>query len=186
MSLFEYAKRKQWSPYLAGAGLGLTTTVSMAVFGKRLSGAGPYQHLSGYVGRWLSPENLYWKHVVPTGVTWEVHLLIGTLLGALASALASRQFALRTMPDTQWTDVFGPSVWKRWALVFVGTLVIELAAGVAGGCTASLAVSGGAAFAPGAFLFMAGMFGGGIPVARFLYRRTARQDRETRAGGKRE
>ena len=45
-----------------------------------------------------------------------------------------------------------------------------IAAGVAGGCTASLAVSGGAAAAPGAFLFMIGMFGGGIPMARFLYR----------------
>jgi uncharacterized protein len=47
---------------------------------------------------------------------------------------------------------------------------LEFAAGIAGGCTASLAVSGGAVVAPSAFLFMAGMFGGGVPVARFLYR----------------
>jgi hypothetical protein len=170
MKLGTFLARKEWSPYVAGAGLGLTTTVSMAVFHKRLSGAGAYQHLSGYAGRLIAPDSLYWKHVVPTGMTWEVYLLVGTFLGALASALLSKQFAIRTMPETQWSDVFGPSVVRRWLLVFVGTMVLELAAGVAGGCTASLAVSGGAAAAPGAFLFMIGMFGGGIPMARFLYR----------------
>lgn len=171
MSPLAWIKKREWSPYVAGAGLGMTATISMAGFGRRLSGAGAYQHLSGYLGRVLAPDGVYWRHVVPTGVTWEVLLLVGTFLGALASALSSGQFAIRTMPDTKWAEAFGPSVWKRWALVFVGTLLLELAAGVAGGCTASLAISGGAALAPGAFLFMAGMFGGGIPVARLLYRR---------------
>jgi len=168
---WQFLSRKEWSPYVAGAGLGLITTVAMAVCNKRLSGAGAYQHLSGYVGRFIDPDSVYWNYVVPTGVTWEVYLLIGTLGGALASSLASREFKIRTMPDSQWIDVFGSSTARRWLLVFVGTMIIEYAAGIAGGCTASLAVSGGAAVAPGAFLFMAGMFGGGIPVARLLYRR---------------
>lgn len=163
--------RKEWSPYVAGAGLGIVTTIAMALCNKRLSGAGAYQSLSGYVGRLIAPDSVYWKHVVPPGVTWEVYLLIGTFCGALASSLASRQFRIRTMPDSQWADVFGQSVARRWLLVFGGTMAVEYAASVAGGCTASLAVSGGAAVAPGAFLFMAGMFAGGIPVARGLYRR---------------
>lgn len=54
--------------------------------------------------------------------------------------------------------------------MFVGTATLEIVAGVAGGCTAGLAVSGGAVLAPGAFVFMAGMFAGGIPVARWHYR----------------
>jgi hypothetical protein len=166
-----FLSRKEWSPYVAGTGLGLTTTLSMALGHKRLSGAGAYQHLSGYVGRLLAPEDVYWKHIVPTGVTWEVYLLVGAFLGALASALTSKQFAIRTIPETQWSEVFGPSVARRWLVVFVGTVILEFAASIAGGCTASLAVSGGAVLAPGAFLFMAGMFGGGIPVARLLYRR---------------
>jgi hypothetical protein len=174
----EFFSRKEWSPYLAGAGLGVVTTFSMAVCSKRLSGAGAYQHLSGYVGRLVAPESVYWKYVVPTGVTWEVYMALGTLCGAFVSALVSKQFKLRTMPDSQWTDVFGPSVARRWMIVFVGTMIIEYAASIAGGCTASLAVSGGAAVAPGAFLFMAGMFAGGIPVARGLYRR--RRDRSAR------
>lgn len=160
-----------WRPYAAGALLGATTAVSMALFGHRMSGSGAYVSLSGYVGRALAPRSVYWQHVVPTGVTWEVYLALGMFVGSLASAVASKQFALRVMPDTQWTDVFGRSVWTRWLLVFVGTAALEVAAGLAGGCTAGLAVSGGAVFAPGAFVFMAAMFASGIPVARWLYRR---------------
>lgn len=162
---------KEWSPYVAGAGLGVVTTIAMAACNKRLSGAGAYQHLSGYAGRLLAPDSFYWRYVMPTGITWEVYLFVGTFFGALASALAGGQFRIRAMPDSQWSSVFGPSVVWRWLLVFAGTMVLEYAAALGGGCTASLAVSGGAALAPGAFIFMAAMFGGGIPVARALYRR---------------
>ena len=163
-------RQKEWSPYLAGAGLGLTAAISLSLFGKRLSGAGAWQHLSGYVGRLFAGDGLYWSRVMPTGLTWEVLLLSGTFLGALVAALLSGSFRLRAMPDSQWTLAFGPSVIKRWAIVFAGTALLEFAAGVAGGCTASLAISGGATAAPGAFLFMAGMFGGGIPAAWLIYR----------------
>ncbi len=78
------------------------------------------------------------------------------------------------MPDSQWREVFGESVAVRWAVVFFGTALIQYAAGLAGGCTAGLAVSGGAVLAPGAFLFIVGMFAGGIPVAWLLYRRIGR------------
>ncbi len=163
-------RRKEWSPYLAGAGLGLTAAISLSFFGTRLSGAGAYPHLSRDAGRLLAPAGIYWSRVLPTGLTWEVLLLIGTFLGALASALSSGSFRLRAMPDSQWVTAFGPSVIKRWAIVFAGTLLIEFAAGVAGGCTASLAISGGALAAPGAFLFMIGMFAGGILAAWLVYR----------------
>jgi hypothetical protein len=164
-------RRASWSPYAAGAGLGLVATVSLAVFDKRLSGAGVYQHLSGYAGRVLDPGSVYFRYVVPTGLTFEVWLAIGTFCGAFVSALLGGQFRVRSMPDSQWAQVFGPSVVKRWLIVFAGTMLLEIAAGIAGGCTASLAVSGGAVLAPGAFLFMAAMFAGGIPAARLLYRK---------------
>ena len=90
------------------------------------------------------------------------------------TASYAKDLAIRTMPDRQWSDVFGPSVARRWLLAFVGSVLTEVAGGIAGGCTASLAVSGGAVFAPGAFAFMAGMFGGGIPTAWWIYRRRPR------------
>ena len=163
--------RGPWSPYVAGLGLGLVVTLSMAIFGHRLSGAGAYQNLSGFVGRRLAPDSMYWRHIVPTGVTWDVLVLIGSIAGAFAAARIGGQFAVRTMPDRQWAAAFGPSVARRWLLAFVGSLLTAVGGGLAGGCTASLAVSGGAVLAPAAFAFMAGMFASGIPTALFIYRK---------------
>jgi hypothetical protein len=58
-------------------------------------------------------------------------------------------------------------------LAFAGSLLTEIGGGIAGGCTASLAVSGGAVLAPAAFVFMAGMFASGIPTAFLIYRKDA-------------
>lgn len=162
---------RPWSPYVAGIGLGIVVTFSMAVLGHRLSGAGAYQHLSGFVGRPMAPDSMYWRTVVPAGLTWDVLVLIGSLVGAFLAAVLAGEFSFRTMPDVQWASAFGPSVARRWLLAFVGSLLAEVGGGLAGGCTASLAVSGGAVLAPAAFLFMAGMFAGGIPTARFVYRK---------------
>jgi hypothetical protein len=145
----------------------------MAVFGHRLSGAGAYQNLSGFAGRRIAPDAIFWRHIVPTGVTWDVLVLVGSIAGAFVAAVLSKQFAVRTMPDTQWVSAFGPSVARRWLIAFVGSFLTEVGGGLAGGCTASLAVSGGAVLAPAAFVFMAGMFGAGIPTALLIYRKTA-------------
>jgi hypothetical protein len=171
-------REKEWSPYLAGVGLGVVVTISMALFGHRLSGAGAYQHLSGYVGRGMAPDAMYWRHVVPTGITWDVWVGIGGVLGALAASLLSGEFRVRTMPDRQWDEAFGSSVARRWLVAFVGSMLTEIGGGIAGGCTASLAVSGGAVLVHAAFLFMAGMFAGGIPTAWLAYR-NGRKGRRT-------
>ncbi len=163
--------RRPWSPYVAGVALGVVVTVSMGVFGHRLSGAGAYQHLSGYVGRPLAPGSMYWRYIVPTGVTWDVLVLVGGLFGAFSSAVLSGDLRIRTLPDRQWADVFGSSVARRWLVAFAGSFLTEVGGGIAGGCTASLAVSGGAVLCPAAFVFMAGMFASGIPTALFVYRK---------------
>ena len=159
-----------WSPTRAGIGLGVVITVSLAA-GHRLSGAAAYQQLASTLGGALAPSSIYWHHVVgPLQMSWELWAWLGAVLGAFASALASRTFALRTMPDRGWVDIHGPSVPRRWVIAFVGSGLTAFAAGIAGGCTASLAMSGGAVLVPAAFAFMAGMFTGGIPTAWLIGR----------------
>ncbi|MBI3177250.1 MAG: YeeE/YedE family protein, partial [Chloroflexi bacterium] len=75
------------------------------------------------------------------------------------------------MPEQQWTEVFGPSRVKRALFVFFGAALLEIAAGIAGGCTSGLAISGGMLLAPAAYLFIAGMFASGIVTALIVYRR---------------
>jgi hypothetical protein len=159
-----------WSPYVAGALLGLVAAVSMVFFGHRLSGGGAYQQIAAPIGRLASSGSVYWTRVIGGSARWELTALAAAIVGAFVAARASGTFGVRSMPDSQWSDAFGPSVLKRWLIGFIGAALTEFASGIAGGCTASLAVSGGAALAPGAFAFMIGMFVGGIPVAWWVYR----------------
>ena len=97
---------------------------------------------------------------------------MGIILGGRLGALSSRTFKIRwNTDDAQWKAIFGPQLWKRWLLVFLGAIVLEYGAGIAGGCTSGLAISGGMLLAPAAFLFMAGMFMSGILTAIVVYRR---------------
>lgn len=164
-------RRKEWSPYAAGALLGVVVAVSLGIFGHRLSGSGAYQELAAPLGRAAEPHSTYFTYVTQSGITWDVLVVLGGLVGAFVASKLSGTFRIRTMPDSQWQEAFGASVVRRWMLAFAGSLLTEIGGGLAGGCTASLAVSGGALLAPAAFIFIAGMFAGGIPTAMLVYRR---------------
>lgn len=165
-------RQKEWSPYLAGALLGVVYIVSIAVAGIVPGGSGAFENVGGLIARYIAPgiaTNTYFKFVMPPGISWEVLLLVGVFVGAFVSAKLSGDFKLAPVPDAQWRRVFGPSVWKRWLIAFAGGIILEIGAGIAGGCTSGLAVGGGLFLAPAAFIFMAGMFASGIPTALLLY-----------------
>ena len=82
---------------------------------------------------------------------------------------SSGTFKFRKMDDAQWKTAYGPQPWKRWLMLFFGAIILEYAAGIAGGCTSGLAISGGMLLAPAAFLFIGGMFASGILTAMVVY-----------------
>jgi hypothetical protein len=88
----------------------------------------------------------------------------------MLGALTAGTLRWRSMPDKQWGEAFGSSRAKRWGMAFLGGAVLQYAAGIAGGCTSGLAISGGMLLAPAAFLFIAGMFASGILTAWVIYR----------------
>ena len=167
-------RRSEWSAYACGALLGVVVTVSMTVFGRRLSGSGAYQELAGPLARGLSPSSTYWTQVIRPSEHWNSVVLAGAVAGSAMAAILGGRFRIRWLPDSQWTDVFGASIARRWSLAGLGAALTAVGGGIAGGCTASLALSGGAALSPGAFAFMAGMFAAGIPTARLLYGKYSR------------
>ena len=114
-------------------------------------------------------NNTYFNFVMPAGITYALLLLVGIFFGGMLGAFSSQTFKIRTMDDDQWKKAYGPQLWKRWALLFVGGIIVEYAAGIAGGCTSGLAISGGMLLAPAAFLFIAGMFASGIVTAKIVY-----------------
>ena len=169
-SLRAWLTATSWSPYVAGAGLGVIVAVSEGVCGRPLFASGAFDKLAAYVGKPLFPSSQYYQYVVSPGVTWPVWLVVGVLVGSFMSSRLSDQARIRWVPDTQWVPRFGPSRSVRFALAFVGAALVQIGAGIAGGCTSGLAISGGAVLAPAAFMFMAGMFAGGIPTALLWYR----------------
>jgi hypothetical protein len=130
------------------------------------------------IGKAVAPaafDNMYFNFIMPPGITTGVVLMIGTFFGGMIGAATSKTLKWGKKDaangDAQWKRTFGPQTWKRWGLAFVGAIILEYAAGIAGGCTSGLAISGGMLLAPAAFLFIAGMFASGIVTALIIYRR---------------
>jgi uncharacterized protein len=165
-------KQKEWSPYLAGALLGVVYVASIAVSGIVPGASGAFENIGGLIAKYIAPSlanSAYFQFVMPPGILWEVILLVGVMAGAFVSAKLSGDFKLAAVPDAQWRAVFGPSVVKRWLVAFAGGIILEIGAGIAGGCTSGLAIGGGLFLAPAAFLFIGGMFISGIPTAMLMY-----------------
>ena len=163
-------RRRDWSPYAAGALLGVVVAVSLGIFGHRLSGAGAYQELAAPLGRAAEPHSTYFAYITQSGITWDVIVIAGGLVGGFVASQLAGTFRIRTMPDGSGRTSSVRA--SRGACARVRRIDADGdRRRVAGGCTASLAVSGGAALVPAAFLFMAGMFAGGIPTRWLIYRR---------------
>jgi len=165
--------KELWSPYAAGALLGVVGILTVALSNSLLGASGGFENLAGLVGKAIAPtafNNVYFNFVMPPGITWQVILLVGVFFGGMVGALSAGKLHWSWMPEVQWARVFGERRWVRWGLAFSGAIVLEYGAGIAGGCTSGLAISGGMLLAPAAFLFIAGMFMSGIATALIIYR----------------
>ena len=177
-AIISYIKRDLWSPYVAGALLGVTGILGVVLSNALLGASGAFENIVGMIGKALAPQafdNLYFNFVMPPGITWGVWLMVGTFFGGMIGAATSRSLKWgkkdAVISDPQWRRIIGPQVWKRWLLAFFGAALLEYAAGIAGGCTSGLVISGGMLLVPGAFLFMGGFFVGGIILTLLIYRR---------------
>jgi hypothetical protein len=169
--------KETWSPYAAGILLGVVGVLAVLLSNKLLGASGAFENLAGMIGKAIAPtafNNMYFNVVMPPGITWGVILLVGVFFGGMIGAASSKTLKWgkkdASNSDSQWKRIFGPQTWKRWVLGFLGAILLEYAAGIAGGCTSGLAISGGMLLVPAAFLFIAGMFASGIVTALIIYR----------------
>ncbi|HKZ44149.1 MAG TPA: YeeE/YedE thiosulfate transporter family protein [Anaerolineales bacterium] len=176
--ILNYIRKETWSPYVAGILLGIVGILAVLITNSLLGASGAFENLAGMIGKVLAPttfDNMYFNFIMPPGISAGVILLIGVFFGGLIGAATSRTLKWgkkdSANSDKQWKMIFGRQTWKRWLLAFFGAIILEYAAGIAGGCTSGLAISGGMLLAPAAFLFIAGMFASGIATALIIYRR---------------
>jgi len=170
----ESMKSKIWSPWVAGVLLGLTATASYVLVDKTIGSSGGIESIDSILLKLFHSSlanSMYFKFQMPPVVSFQIMLFVGMLLGAFTSSTWSKDFKFRMMPDQQWTQIFGPSKIKRWTMIFIGGIIIEYAAGIAGGCTSGLAISGTMQLSPAGLIFIGGLFVSGIITTKLLYGR---------------
>lgn len=175
--ILNYIRKETWSPYVAGILLGVVGVLAVWVSNSLLGASGAFENLVGLIGKKVAPalfDNLYFNFIMPPGITYGVMMLVGLFFGGMVGAATSRTLKWgkkdAANSDAQWKHIFGSQTWKRWLLAFLGAIILEYAAGIAGGCTSGLAIAGGMLLAPAAFLFIAGMFASGILTTILIYR----------------
>jgi len=170
----EKMKVKIWSPWSVGVLLGLTGIASYILVDKTIGSSGGLESIDSILLKLFHSSlanSMYFKFQMPPVLSFQIMLFAGMLLGAFTSSMWSKDFKFRMMPDQQWTQIFGPSKLKRWTLIFIGGMIIEYAAGIAGGCTSGLAISGTMQLSPAGLIFIVGLFLSGIITTKLLYGR---------------
>ncbi len=168
-----------WSPYLAGALVGLLAIVSVVattqVLGRTsyLGASTTFVRAAGLIERAVAPErvsaNTYFTETKLV-VDWQFMLVVGIVLGALISSLQDRSFKLEGVPPV-WRERFGPSPARRFAGAFLGGIVAMFGARMADGCPSGHGLSGLMQLSVSAFVALALFFGTGVLVARLVYGR---------------
>ncbi len=166
-------KKFNWSPYLVGAGIGALSWVVFVVMANPIGITTAISQVAGGVagvaiGSDTVAQNPYWmKH--PVKLDYGTLFLVGTFLGALLSALASRSFRIESVPPV-WLERFGPSVMRRMVVAFIGGALAMYGARMAGGCTSGNGISQGLQLAVVGWTFLVVMFASGLGTAWLLFR----------------
>lgn len=160
-----------WSPYIAGAGLGLTLLATFVITGWGLGASSAFSLLTGVGLGKLSPEYAQkltyfaqYLNVESPLLNWVLFEIMGLFLGAFLGSMLAGNFKLRfDKPEHMSTGT-------RLITAFGGGIIIGFASRLARGCTSGVALSGGAQLALAGWVFVIAMFVSGF-VAAALFRR---------------
>jgi len=162
---------RYWSPYVAGAVLGLILLATFYVAGRGLGASGAFSLVTGVGLNAVTPDYAaslkYFSQYLGSPsplMNWNLFLVIGVFLGALAGALSSGTF--KVMFDKS----ASMSLNTRLVTTFTGGVMIGFAARLARGCTSGVALTGGAQLAVSGWIFVMAMFAAGFMVAAIFRR----------------
>lgn len=128
-------KKAQWSPYVAGALIGVVSWFSVLTAGKYLGVSTTFVRSIGMIESILAPDRVatlpYFVKEKPI-VDWQWMEVLGILIGAFIAAKLSGDFKKRFVPP-MWERRFGPSRLKRWGVAFFGGIILMFGARMADG-----------------------------------------------------
>jgi len=171
-------KQINWSPYLAGIGIGVLCWIAFGVAKDPLGVTTAFSRISSLfaiplIGAEGVAQNTYWKSM-PLHFDYGVIFLIGLMLGAFVSAAVSKKLQIEVVP-TRWIERFGGAPIKRFVGAFVGGVLVMYGARMAGGCTSGHGVSGTLQLALSSWVFVIVVFATGIAFSVFFFGRNRGQ-----------
>lgn len=180
--LIEKKSRDGWSPYLAGALVGLLAVASAWAtttwMGKTnyLGASTTFVRAAGLLERSVAPDhvegNVYFQKE-KVRLDWQFMLVLGIAGGALLASLTDRSFRWEAVPPL-WAGRFGPSIGKRALGAFGGGVVAMVGARLADGCPSGHGLSGMMQWSASGLAALALFFVAGIVTARLVYGRGSR------------
>ena len=161
-----------WSPYIAGAGIGILSCLALVLADRPLGCSTAFVKARGLIGKLISTEKTatmeYYKEIVPQ-VDWAFMIIPGIIIGAFLSSALSGTFHIVWVP-VLWESMFGGNVVLRLIGALAGGILLGFGARWAGGCTSGHGISGSIQLSLASMITAACFFAGGITVALLLYR----------------
>jgi uncharacterized membrane protein YedE/YeeE len=161
---------KAWSPYLAGAGIGLLQIPAFLALGTALGASSSYVTVAASIAETVDPAIAQIRyaanHLAGAKNWWQVALVAGIAIGAFLSATLSRSRRRGVAPV--WARVAPSGRATRFLMAFAGGFVMLLGARIADGCTSGHGISGMAQLALGSIIAVSAMFAGGIATALLM------------------
>ena len=161
-----------WSPYVAGAGIGVLSWLTFYFSNKAIGASSFYATLAGFIGKAIAPrqtESLKYYKENPPKVDWELVFIACVIVGSYLAALTGGEITNQWVPS-MWAARFGDSIVFRAVVGFLGGLLMAFGARLADGCTSGHGISGTLQLNVGSWIAIICMFIGGIATAMLLYR----------------
>jgi hypothetical protein len=134
-NLMNTLKKTEWSPYVAGALIGIVSWFSVLTAGKYLGVSTTFVRTTGMIESVFTPERIaslpYFRKEKPI-IDWQWMEVLGILIGAFVAAKFSGDFKKRFVPP-MWEERFGPARFKRWVVAFFGGAILMFGARMADG-----------------------------------------------------
>jgi len=174
-----FLKSAVWSPYVAGALVGLLAIGSVLVTtvvlekGKYLGASTTFVRGAGLIEQTLSAdsvaENAYYQSK-KVKVDWQMLFVVGIFIGAFASSRLGRTAQREFVPPI-WRSRFGSSTVVRAVGAFIGGVVLIFGARLAGGCPSGHGMSGNMQLSLSSFIALVFFIVGGVVTAKIVYRK---------------
>jgi uncharacterized membrane protein YedE/YeeE len=161
----------RWSPYAVGAGIGVLSVLTFLLSNETIGVSGAFSSTSGMIeklfkGRHVEQKEYYQKN--PPAINWEWLFVAGLVIGSFVSAQLSGDFQIVWVPQ-RWLQSAGDSRLLRWAMAFLGGVVMGFGARWARGCTSGHGISGTLQLAVSSWIVTLALFGSGILMAMILF-----------------